>query len=243
MPPYFSPLRLLAFVAGSTLPFGFAASSFAELLTFEVRGKIIDEVDPDFRKGDAFIATYTFNPSVAEDENNYDPEDNWYDAIQEWRFTFDSGFAFASLGPDAGRIMLSNNHSDAAGGYDRYLVHLDSELVIAPALPSGRQVGYIQFYIDGYSPVGNPDLLSDTLLSTTPPPIQLGSPFGRFVFEGVPDQPFFAIDSVTIVPEPSVAQCFLSVALAIAVNRRSGFRRSSTAECTPQRRVASTLPP
>ena len=226
MSPISAPLRLLAFIASCTLPLGLTASVSAELVTFEFRGHIIDDADADFHQGDPFIATYTFDPSVAENDNNEDPEAKWYDAIQAWRFTFESGYAFASLGPNAGSILLTNNHSDFSGGYDRYLAHLDSEMVIGPPLPSGRQVGYIQFYIDDYSPMGNPDLLSDTLLRTTPPPIQLGSPFGRFVFEGVPDQPFFLIDSFTVVPEPGMAQCVVTVALAIAASRRSRFRSS-----------------
>ena len=168
---------------------------------------------PDFQVGDKFVADYTFDSTVpATAITGSNSLDVLYLNVVSSQFRFDRGYTFDSpahkSSPFTGEIFLADNKiSVEPTGRDIYAATLDAFVSIGLPLPSGRGLSFIGIDLEDATPTGNPDLLSSLSLSSVPPNVSLAdlAAGGRIVYEGLgtPDQPFFAIDSMAAVPEPS----------------------------------------
>ncbi len=203
-----------------------APSALAELITFEVHGHMTDAMPPDLEIGDKFVADYTFDSSVPPSAIS----DAYvaYNAIVVWHFDFERGYKLASSGNTTfDDIQIVNNSTqDGPPFVDRYIVTL-TPVSIDPPLPSDRQIDLLQFYFDDATPSSNPDLLSDSSLITTPPRMELSDySYGGFLVSHSNLQPFFAIDSIAVVAEPSTAiLAIIGIGLLLASNFRPALRK------------------
>jgi hypothetical protein len=210
-----------------------AGHTKAELITFEAHGHMISDLAPDFQVGDKFVAVYTFDPATPADGYTAPDIDGQYEDIVSWRFDFDSGYSFGQSGqPIPGYTDIGNDKDLHAGIniIDRYIVTFTQVTSIGMPIPSGRQFNFFQIDMDDYANAPDlPDMLSGFALPTVPPSPELSSaPFGRLDYDGpgISDQPFFVVDSLTLVPEPPAAVLSLIGALLMAAVCATCHRRT-----------------
>src|SRR4051812_44585785 len=95
---------LFAFVV--SVVFLATAPTQAELVSFELRGHMVDALPPDFQIGDKFVATYTFESTVPGTpilgSNNLQVQ---YVNIASWVFNFESGYRFDSSLPTTSQYI------------------------------------------------------------------------------------------------------------------------------------------
>ena len=189
----------------------FSNAAFGDLVTFEVRGHVTDSPTSDFTPGDTFIADFTFDPTVAPTYNISPDVDAQYVSATAWRIDFARGYSFvADPTNQAVEFDLANNNTYdiTYNGTDLYVVTFGATKSIGAPLPSGLRVNFFQFDIRDFTPSGNPDLLSNISLPTIPPALSKSDQatgsldYDNFQFSNDVD---FALDSITVVPEPSTA--------------------------------------
>lgn len=191
-----------------------ASSAWAELITFEVHGHMIDAAPPDFDVGDKFIATYTFDPNVPPNSVMFHEFDAEYDAVTDWHLSFEKGYSFEPkqspfVSGVYGSIDIGNNNTFDGMPADNYSVTLTSVASTAVQVPSGRRIDHFTVGIRDTTPQPAPDMLIDDSIQRVPPSLDLStSPFGVIQYSDAnlsPDHANFALDSITVVPEPSTA--------------------------------------
>jgi hypothetical protein len=198
------------------------------LNTFHVEGHMTDPSGPDLKVGDTFSADFTFDP-LAPSIGPGPEADAVFLAITDWQFAFDAGYEFKPSNANLNAIDLSNNNTNTyPSGIDRFIASLLNVSSVGAPFPSGRVLQYLQFDIQDTEPTGAPDLFSDLTLPAMPPNIALGTfAGGRLVFDRALDdfgQPYFQIDSISLVPEPA-ALWLLSVGLILPTLQAHRKRR------------------
>jgi hypothetical protein len=105
-----------------------------------------------------------------------------------------------------GEIALAdNNYANPSLAEDRYIATFFLPASVGLGLPSGDELTLVQIDLGDSSPFGNPELITNLTLPRMPPSIDLSTfAGGRLVYagSGVPDQPYFVLDSIAVVPEP-----------------------------------------
>ena len=189
-----------------------AEQTKAELVTFEAHGHMISDLAPDFQIGDKFVAVYTFDRATPADGITEPDIDAQYEDLVSWRFDFDRGYSFGPSGQSLPGFTDIGNDKDLHSGInivDRFIVTFAQVTSLGTPIPSGRSFNFFQIDMDDYANAPDlPDMLSGFALPAVPPSPALSSaPFGRLDYDGpgIPDQPFFQIDFLTLVPEPSAA--------------------------------------
>jgi hypothetical protein len=234
------PIQLLIVALFVLVPLVAAEAAWAQLITFEAHGHMTDAQAPDFQVGDAFVADFTFDAATPADSTMVPDFDAQYLAVVSWTFKFDNGYAFGatadSVNPFAGVIEITNDKVDPTLGYttatDRYIVTFDTPTSSGQPIPSGRDFSFFQFDFFDNEPTGTPDLLSSDAIPITPPSIALATyAVGRLVYDGsgIPDQPYFAVDSIAVVSEPA-SIVLLLLATAGPLSLVIGAKRELIAE-------------
>jgi hypothetical protein len=199
--------RTLARVCLVAIPLviGLGPVARAELLTFQLRGHMIEPSPPDFAVGDAFVADYTFDtasPPVGYTNGSW--REVHYSAITSWHLAFDRGYSFRTSLHSSSDLLVQNDFADGSTVMDRYVATLSCAGSVGAPLPSGRRLDYWQLDFQDYLPAGNPDMLSNESIQTNPPslPSISGGTCGRLMLrDGT--QPFFLVDSLTRTATPA----------------------------------------
>jgi len=205
------PITVASAAHGHPVTFGFAG----------IMGPAGFDLGADFSIGDTFVGYYTFE-SDTPDIGHPDPSlsAQYFDSITAWEVLFPtSGYRFIGA---TGSISVGN---DTPFG-DRYIATLHSPGSAGKALPSNRELSFVQFDLfDSLS--DGADFLNDNSIQDTPPQLPLigTSPSGLFLFTNN-DQPDFTLTALYMVPEPAPRTLVLAgVAALVACWTGRGVRQ------------------
>ena len=216
---------------------GAVGSADATPLTFAYTGTITSADLSAFSVGDPVSGTFTFESTTADTDAN--PSLGRFLAITSGSFSFGSyAGTIGTTGSTNPTLLIGNV---ASGCCDSYNAYDDT-----PVGPNVEDFGFVFQLVQWelYLEDATGTVFGSTALPTTPPPL---SSF-EFDFVELRFNPFAAgimahVESLTLVPEPSVGALLLAVGVVAARGRRrSGLRaRGADAVGGAQRAQAVAL--